>query len=66
MYRIVCALIAMIGYGAAGHCQAPQSGSTTITFQSSSYTDFRALLAREAAPGMVRISLMVSNDFTRW
>jgi dienelactone hydrolase len=52
---MLCVLIAMIGYGAAGHCQAPQPGSTTLTFQSSSYRDFRALLAREAAPATVTV-----------
>jgi len=55
MYRIVCALIAMIGYGAAGQCQAPQAGTTAVTFQSSTYSDFRQLLAREAATATVTI-----------
>jgi dienelactone hydrolase len=56
MYQILCVLMAMIGYGAAaGYCQAPQAGSSTITFQSSSYNDFRALLAREAAAGTVTV-----------
>jgi len=56
MYQILYVLMAMIGYGAAaGYCQAPQAGSSTITFQSSSYNDFRALLAREAAAGTVTV-----------
>jgi dienelactone hydrolase len=56
MYQILCILMAMIGYGVAdARCQTPQAGSTTITFQSSTYRDFRALLAREAAPGPVTI-----------
>ena len=60
MYQILCVLMAMIGYGAtAGHCQTPQAGSTAVTFQSSSYSGFRQLLAREAAaePVTVRAKL---------
>jgi len=53
MYQMLCALIAMIGYGAAGHCDA---GATAVAFQSSSYSGgFRQLLAREAATGTVTI-----------
>jgi len=53
MYRILCILMATIGYGtAAGHCEP---GTTTITFQSSTYSDFRQLLAREAATGTVTV-----------
>jgi dienelactone hydrolase len=58
MWRILTrVLIAAIGYGtAAAHCQAPQAGTTTITFQSSTYSDFRQLLAREApTPGGVTV-----------
>ena len=56
MYRILWVLMATIAYGAAtGHCQAPPTGSNSITFQSSSYGDFRALLAREAAAGTVTV-----------
>jgi dienelactone hydrolase len=55
MYQILCALVATVAYGTAvGHCQAPQAG-TTITFQSSTYSGFRQLLAREAATGTVTI-----------
>src|ERR1700730_13771754 len=55
MYQILCALIATVAYGtAAGHCQAPQPG-TTVTLQSSTYSGFRQLLAREAATGTVTI-----------
>jgi dienelactone hydrolase len=55
MYQILCALIATVAYGTAtGHCQPPQAG-TTITFQSSIYSGFRQLLAREAATGTVTI-----------
>jgi dienelactone hydrolase len=54
MYQILCVLIATIGYGTAvGHCQ--QADTTTITFQSSTYSDFRQLLTREAATGTVTI-----------
>jgi dienelactone hydrolase len=50
MRRILCILMAAIAYGtAAAHCQAPQAGTTTVTFQSSTYNDFRQVLAREAA-----------------
>ena len=49
--------MAAIGYGtAAAHCQAPQTGTTTITFQSSTYSDFRQLLAQEASPGAVTVN----------
>jgi dienelactone hydrolase len=55
MQKILCVLMATIVYGsAAGHCQA-----TTVTFQSSTYSDFRQLLTRETAAGtvMIRASL---------
>jgi dienelactone hydrolase len=56
MYQMLCALMVMIGYGAAaGHCQAPQAGTTAITFQSSTYSDFRQLLTRETATGTVTV-----------
>ena len=56
MYKMLCALMAMIAYGsAAGHCQAPQAGTTAITFQSSTYSDMRQLLVREAATGAVTV-----------
>jgi hypothetical protein len=32
---------------AVAHCQAPQPGTTAVTFQSSTFSDFRQLLARE-------------------
>ena len=55
MYRILCVLTAMIAYGvAAVHCQAPQVASTVVTFQSSTYSDMRQLLAR-AATGTVTV-----------
>jgi hypothetical protein len=54
MYRILCVLMATIADGTvAGHCQATQAGTTTITFQSSTYSDFRQLPARQAATGTV-------------
>src|SRR5713226_4028842 len=56
VYQILCVLMATIAYGTAvGHCQAPQAGTTAITFQSSTYSDFRQLLTREAATGTVTI-----------
>ena len=46
MYQMICVLMATIAYGsAAGHCQA-----TTVTFQSSTYSDFRQLLTRRPRP----------------
>lgn len=58
MYQMLCVLLATIAYGSAagpGHCQAPEAGATAITFQSSTYSDFRQLLTREAATGTVTI-----------
>jgi dienelactone hydrolase len=56
MYRMLCILMATIAYGtAAAHCQAPQAGTTAITFQSSTYSDMRQLLAREPATGAVTV-----------
>jgi dienelactone hydrolase len=56
MYQILCVLIATIAYGtAAGHCQTLQAGTTTITFQSATYSDMRQLLAREATTGAVTV-----------
>jgi hypothetical protein len=75
MYQMLCALMAMIGYGAAaGPCQAD---TTAVTFQSSTYSDFRPLLAREAVaetvtvrakldfPEQVRIVIPRLSSFTR-
>jgi predicted peptidase len=56
MRRILFVLMAAIAFGrAAAHCQAPSAGMTTITFQSSIYSDFRQVLTREAATGSVTI-----------
>jgi dienelactone hydrolase len=56
MYQLLCALMATIGLGAAtGHCEAPEPGTTAVTFQSSTYSDFRQLLTREAATGAVTV-----------
>ena len=55
MYQMLCVLMAAIVYGsAAGHCQA-----TAITFQSSTYSDFRQLLTREAATGTVTLQAIL-------
>jgi len=57
MYRMLCALVATIAYGtAAGHCQGSQAGMTAVTFQSSTYSDMRQLLAREATTGAVTVA----------
>jgi dienelactone hydrolase len=56
MYQTLCALMATIIYGAAaGHCQTPQADTTTITFQSATYSDMRQLLTREAAAAAVMV-----------
>jgi hypothetical protein len=54
MYQILCVLMATLAYGTAA-AQAPQAGTPSITFQSSTYSDFRQLLAREAATGTVTV-----------
>jgi dienelactone hydrolase len=57
----LCVLMATIAYGTAvGHCQAPQAGTTTITVQSSTYSDFRQVLVREAATRTVTIRATLS------
>jgi hypothetical protein len=56
MYQILCVLVATIAYGTAiGHCQGSQAGIAAITFQSSTYSDMRQLLAREAATEAVTV-----------
>jgi dienelactone hydrolase len=56
MYQILCVLLATIAYGtAAGHCQTSQAGTTTITFQSATYSDMRQVLARAATTGAVTV-----------
>lgn len=56
MYRILCVLMATMAYGTAvGQCAAPQARTTTITFQSSTYSDFGQLLRRQAPAGTVTI-----------
>jgi dienelactone hydrolase len=55
--------MAAVTYGmAAAHCQALQAGTdtTTITFQSSTYSDFQQVLAREAAAGTPTIRASLS------
>jgi len=54
MYQMLCIMIATIVYGTeVGHCQAP--GTVAVTFESSTYSDFRQLLTGEAATGNVTI-----------
>jgi dienelactone hydrolase len=48
-------LVATIACGAAVGCQEPEAGTSQVTFQSSAYSDFRQLLAREAATGTVTV-----------
>src|SRR6266849_10458630 len=56
MYSSLCVLMATIAYGTAvGHCQVPQADTNQITFQSSTYSGFRQLLAREAATAKVTV-----------
>jgi dienelactone hydrolase len=51
MYQFLCVLLATIASGSAvGHCQA-----TAIIFQSSTYSDFRQLLTREAPAATVTV-----------
>ncbi|MEY9182362.1 dienelactone hydrolase family protein [Bradyrhizobium sp. USDA 313] len=52
----IFSLVMAFAYGtAAGHCQTPQTGTTSITFQSVTYSDMRQLLAQEATTGPVTI-----------
>lgn len=47
MHRFLCLLMAMTACGAvAAHCQTSPPGTTRITFQSSTYEDFRQILMR--------------------
>jgi len=56
MYQMLCVLVATIAYGSAtGHCQGTQAGMTGVTFQSSTYSDMRQLLSREAATAAVTV-----------
>ncbi|MET0706725.1 MAG: dienelactone hydrolase family protein [Tardiphaga sp.] len=56
MYQILCAVLAMIGYGSViAQCQTPPAGTTAVTFQSPAYSDFRQLLTREPATGTVNV-----------
>src|SRR5258708_16244647 len=56
MSQILCVLVATIAYGTAiGHCQGSQGGIAAIRFQSSTYSDMRQLLAREAATEAVTV-----------
>jgi hypothetical protein len=56
MYQMLCVLVATIAYGTAtGHCQGSQAGMTAVTFQTSTYSDMRQLLAREATTGAVTV-----------
>jgi dienelactone hydrolase len=59
MYQMLCVLMATIVYGTAtGHCQDVQAGLTPVSFQSSTYSDMRQLLAREPT-GTVTVKAML-------
>jgi dienelactone hydrolase len=56
MYQMLCILVATIAYGTAtGHCQGSQAGISTVTFQSSTYSDMRQILAHETPIGTVTV-----------
>ena len=56
MCRILCVLMMAITFGtAAANCQSPRAGTTTFAFHSSTYSDFRQILAREAPTGTVTL-----------
>ena len=56
MKRILCVLLATIAFETvAAHGQAAQAGTTSITFQSATYSDFRQILTREAPSGTVTV-----------
>jgi len=56
MYRMPFVLAAMLVLGTAtGYGQGSRDGTTAVTFQSSTYTDMRQLLAREAPATAVTI-----------
>src|SRR5882757_8941183 len=57
MYQMLCVLLATIAYGTAtDHCQTAQAGSTAVTFQSSTYSDMRQILAHETPTGTVTVT----------
>jgi dienelactone hydrolase len=56
MYQMLCVLLATIAYGTAtGHCQDTQADLTAVTFQSSTYSDMRQLLAHETPAATVTV-----------
>lgn len=56
MYRMSFILVAMLALGTAtGHCQGSRAGMTAVTFQSSTYSDMRQLLARQVPAAAVTI-----------
>jgi hypothetical protein len=56
LYLRLCVLIVTIAFGApAGHCEVPQAGTSQIAVQSSAYSGFRQLFAREAATATVTV-----------
>jgi dienelactone hydrolase len=55
MHLSLRVLAATIACGAAVGCQEPEAGTNQVTFQSSTYSDFRQLLAQEAATATVTV-----------
>jgi len=55
MHSTLRLLAAAIACAAATGCQEPAAGADQITFQSSTYTDFRQLLAQEPATATVTV-----------
>ena len=65
MSRLFRVLLAMLAYGVvSGHCLNAKAETTTVTFQSSTYSDMRQILAREAPTGTVT-SLVASVFLTK-
>lgn len=56
MKQILCVLLATLALGtAAAHGQAAQAGSSVVSFQSPTYSDFRQILTREAPGGSATV-----------
>jgi dienelactone hydrolase len=56
MRRVLYVLATATACGVtAAHCQVPPAGTTAVTFQSSTYSDFRQILARETPTKSVTV-----------
>jgi dienelactone hydrolase len=61
MHSKLRVLMVTVAFGTAvAHCQAPQAGTTAVTFQSSTFGDFRQLLARKTATATVTVRANLS------